>query len=407
MTDAVDALCSRHHYPDALRSVLHDVANACREAYPGLVSLVLSGSAATGDYVYLTGAGDDRSEPGVVRLFSDLDLMLFTEAQGAQPALLRDRLRDIKAGHPSPLFEVDISTNPARALDHIPARFQMAEARRSGVVLAGRDVIDRFPLEFDHSAAIASFLNNLWKPVLYWTPQGGPFDVEYQQMVARLFLDVPLLVCAANRECIAGHGARAEAYLAEDSRDGLYSETLRERVRWAIDARRSPSTQREGLERNVGAFVNEVVASIDGGPPLQGLADPDLVARLAALLPKRPLRRLAAELRCVVREPRAPLRDLAWWRCRKEATAGAALLGLLGHLGDIDGRVDAFDPPREALARLAEFARVPGVERTSGETPRAFFFRCKRIYRHGLLTLFPSMEKPDARHRVFLESDDG
>jgi hypothetical protein len=363
------------------------------------MSLVLSGSATTGDYVYLADSG----APEGVRLLSDLDLMLFTDQQGAQPALLAERLQDIKARHPSPLFDIDIAFSPASALDQIPPRFQMAETRRTGVVIAGRDVIDRFPLEFDHREAVAPFLGNLWKPFLYWTPAGGAFDIEYQQMVARLFLDVPMLVCGARRECIPGHRARADSYLAEGSREGLYDEALRERVRWAIDVRGEPSIERAGLESSVGEFARQVIAALDGEPLPQPEADAALVARLGKLLAKRPLRRLAAELRCVVRDPRTPVGDLAWWWGRKEAAAGAALLGMLAHLGEIDGRADAFDPPQGVRARLAEYARLPAVERASDESPLDFLFRCKRIYQAGLLALFPSLEKADPRQQVFLE----
>ena len=389
LSDAVDALCTRHHYPEALRSVLAAVADACRDAYPGLVSLVVTGSAATGDYVF-------RDEATGTRLVSDLDLMLFADAKGARPGRLREAIAAATAAHPSPLFDVDIAVSSPSALDDVPARFQMVEARQAGVVLAGDDVLDRFPTQFDPNAAIASFYNNLSKPFLWWMPRGGGFDLEYQQMVARLFLDVPLLVCARNRECIAGHRARGEAYLAEASREGLHAEAFRRRVEWALQARRAPTEERDGLERDVASFAGELIAALDAGPPPE-VFDAALATRLAKPLPPRTPRRVAGELRTIVREPRSPLRDLSWWWDRKESRAAAALLGLLDHLAAIEGEASGFDPPREVLEQLAAFARTAKIERASGEAGPAFLFRCKRIYRDGWEALFPSTAKAGDR----------
>ncbi len=395
--NAIDALCTRHRYPDALRAVMHEVVGACREAYPGLESLVLTGSAATGDYVYF-------EEDGRTQLVSDLDLMLFVDSKNARAELLRDAVKAIKARHPSPIFDVDIAINSLRALERVPPRFQVVEARQEGVVLCGRDVLDRFPSSFDPDAAIAAFLNNLWKPFLYWTPRGGDLDLEYQQMVARLFLDVPLLVCARNRECIAGHRARGEAYLAESSRSGLHAESIRERVQWALDVRRTPSREREGLEAAVADFACQVVSALDEGP-VPDRFDARLASRFAKHLPRRTPRRVGGELRTLVRDPHAPLRDLAWWWQRKEAHAGAAMLGLLVHLGEIAGDPTTFDPPRETLERLAAFARSAPIERAAAEDGLEFLYRCKRIYRDALDAFFPSSAKADDRQAALLGAE--
>lgn len=389
MSRAIDALCSRHHYPDALRAVLLDVAAACRDAYPGLVSLIVTGSAATGDYVFCEDATGTR-------LVSDLDLMLFADLRDAQPERLHDATAAIAAAHPSPLFDVDIAVTAASALGRVPARFQMVEARQAGVVIEGQDVLDRFPSRFDPRAARASFLNNLAKPFYHWAPRASGFDLEYQQVAARLFLDVPLLVGAGERQCIAGHRARAEAYLASPSRSGLHAEPLRERVQWALAVRQAPSHERTALEAGVADFACAVVACLDGGER-PATFDAKLAHRLAAQLAPRTLRRVAGELRTLVRNPGAPARDLSWWWQRKEAQAAAAALGVLVELGATAGEADAFDPPRDVLERLAAFARAPRIERAPGEAPLDFLYRCKRIHRDAGRALFPSTAKDDAR----------
>ncbi len=160
-------------------------------------------SRASGDHVYLTGAGDDPSEPGVAP--------------------------------------------------------------------TARDVIDRLPLEFDHSATIASFPNKLWKPPLYWTPPGGPFDIEYQQTVARRFLDMPLLVCAARGECIVGHGAtskgRSTLSIHRERRllNSPSSPPIRRRMTW-LGAPHAPTVRVEphGTAESVVSFqLNRECADVD------------------------------------------------------------------------------------------------------------------------------------------------
>jgi hypothetical protein len=393
----VEELCSRHNYPDALRDVLTTLVDASERAYPKLVSFVLSGSAATGDYVW-------RERNGTVELVSDLDMMLFADKDGSHPELLDAAIAQIKGQHPGALFQVDIATSPPAALDAIAPSFQMVETGRSGAVLAGEDVLARYPDTFDGRTARRSFLGNLWKPFLYWSPPGGPNDMIYQQVCARFFLDVPLLAFAAQGRCVAGHRARAQEYLKSPKRDGLYCEALRERVAWAIGARSHPSDQREGLEAAVAHFAFLVVSALDGqGTPPED-PSPALAKRLALWLPRRSGRRIAGELRSALRKPTMPLRDLQWVVARKEATGGAALLGLLAFLAtEIGGQLSGETVPGVG-ARLGEYSRQPALRRKQGESTLAFVYRCKRAYRLGLSTLYPSLEKKEPGVEDFLQT---
>jgi hypothetical protein len=369
------------------------MVEAVRDAYPSLISLVLSGSTATGDYVW----GRDEQ---VVTLHSDIDALLYVKNFGdAHPERLERRLIDIQGRQPSELFQIDIAINPAAALRRIPASYQMAETRKSGVVLVGENVLSAYPANFDPRSARQAFLANLWKPILYWTPEGGgrtpEIDLLYTQVAARFFLDLPLLVCAEAGLCVAGHQARAERYLATGATDRFQSDTGREAVRWALAARRDPKPDREGLEKKLATFAFDVAAALDerGRPPED--PDPALVRRLAAWRPRRTPRRIGGELRSVLRTPRNPVTDLAWLVSRKEATAGAALLGLLAYLATA-----CESPPSPGIAaRLAEFAREPALDGRAA----SWFYAAKQQYWRGLVDLYPSMRSKAPSHQRFLD----
>ena len=395
MPSPVDELCSRYHYPDALRDVLNQLVDAAAEAYPEAKSFILSGSGSTGDYVY-------REDPhGEIELISDLDMTLFTGSGDQRPEVLEEAIDDIKLRHRSSLFQVDVEVNPLRMLESIAPSFQMVETRHAGVVLAGEDVLAHYPESFDNRASRRSFLGNLWKPVLYWTPGGSGHDVVYTQVAARLFLDVPLLAGANNGECIPGHRARAEHYLSSPSTKGLYSEALRERVRWAIEARTNPTEERAGLERSIADFAFEVTQAIDGMGPVPEDPDHALVERLADWLPKRTPRRLAGETRSVLRDPHSPTEDLRWIARNKEAMGGAAMLGILAYLASGEGDAPEAPLPSGVADRLCEYARLDSLAREDDETALDFVARIKAAYWSGLSTLYPSLGKKEAGLEVF------
>ncbi|MCP5044031.1 MAG: hypothetical protein GY944_23630 [bacterium] len=397
MPNPVEELCSRHRYPNALREVLLELVDATRDAYPDAKSFVLSGSASTGDYVY-------REDESGVELVSDLDMTLFTDRRGARPERLDEAIAAIKQRHPSPVFQVDIAIEPTSALRAIPAIFQMVETRHAGVVLAGEDVRGHYPDHFDGRDARRAFLLNLWKPVLYWTPAGGEHDLTYTQVVARFFLDLPLLVATERGQCIPGHRARAASYADTDEHRGLFSDTLRERVGWAVVARENASSDRAGLEQAVASFAFEVVEALDGQGPVPHDPDPALVRRLGAWLPPRTPRRVAAELRSIVRDPRRPGLDLRWLQSKKEAVGGAALLGLLGHLATSRDGVIRGEVPPGIGGCLGTFSRQGPLARGEGESELDFLCRAKQAYWQGLATQFPSLQKKQTGFEPFLRS---
>lgn len=389
MPGAIRNLCRRYGYPSELEDALERVVDAAREAYPKLRSFILSGSAATGEFVW-------RRNESAVELLSDIDGMLFVEFDGAHPEGLLERLRALEAQQRSPLFQIDVVVNPMSALRRIPKNYQMVETRLSGVVLAGEDVRDAFPTEYDPANSRQAFLLNLWKPILFWTPPGTEHDFTYAQVAARFFLDLPLIGVSETGRCLPGHRERAEWFLASSSSSRFHSPLTEEVVSWARAVRLEPHPHRSDLERLIARFAFEVTAMIDGlGEPPR---DPDLelVRRLVAWLPRRTPRRLAGELRSLLRAPRNPLDDLRWLACRKEAVGAAALLGLHAFLSD--GGLG--EPPSGIAARLREFSR----ERISPSRDLAFIQEAKNAYWAGLCDLYPSMRQKGFAYAPLLEA---
>ena len=227
-----------------------------------------------------------------------------------------------------------------------------------------------------------SFLFNLWKPIHHWAPAGGAGDAAYVQAVARLVLDLPLLALSPSGRCIPGHQARARCYLDDAGAASFHSPALEQAVAWASAARRDPPERPPDLAATAARFAFEVAARIDGAGEPRSDADRSLVTRLAAWLPRRPPRRLAGELRSLLRDPGHPLADLRWLLARKEAVGAAALFGLLAYLADGSGA----EPPAGIAARLGEFSRGAMV---SGRGD-AFVDSARSAYGRGLRLLHPA-----------------
>ena len=392
MPGAIRDLSRRYGYPPELEEVLQRIVDAAREAYPELHGFILSGSAATGDFVWR------RTQEGV-DLLSDIDALLFVEFGGARPETLVEELRALEAQQRSPLFQIDVVVNPMSALGRIPKSFQMVETRLCGVVLAGEDVLDAFPAEYDPRASRQAFLLNLWKPILFWMPRGTEHDFTYVQAAARFFLDLPLIELSEAGRCVPGHLERAERFLAASGSSRFHSPSTEEAVSWAREARLTPHARRSDLEGLIARFAFDVTAMIDGNgdPP----RDPDLalVHRLAAWIPRRTPRRVGGELRSLLRAPRNPLGDLRWLVCRKEAVGAAALLGLLAYLSESDFE----EPPSGIAARLRELSRKP-IPPSNG---LEFIQDAKRAYWAGLCDLYPSARKKESAYAPLLEAFPG
>jgi hypothetical protein len=118
-----------------------------------------------------------------------------------------------------------------------------------------------------------------------------------------------------------------------------------------------------------------------------------LARRIERLLPPRRLRRLAGEFRSALRDTGLWWRDPGWWLRRKEAVAGAALIGLLRFaLSGTSG-----DPAPGVTPLLCAYTggRVP-----TGEGP-SYLDEARRIYWEARCRLYPSEEHTRAPYSRF------
>jgi predicted nucleotidyltransferase len=369
----VGDLCSRHGYPAALRSILDEVVAAARAEIPGLRAIVLSGSVATGDFVW-------RDVGGAVRLLSDIDVFVFAGRSGPH-ASFSQVLRELERRHPSPLFEIDVSISGASTLRHLPERYQFVEARLAAVAPVGEEVLALFPERFDPRAARQSFFGNVRKGVLNWPEMAASDDELYRLALARMILDLPILAFSESGRCIPGHAARAEAFRELPDQHPLAQPDLVRAVNCALRMRQWGDVSREGLEADALRVIDALFDFLDGAGPV-GEADALLARRIGRLLPPRPLRRLAGEFRAAVLTPRLLLRDPLWWLRRKEAAGGAALLGLFRF-----ALTGANGSPPPGIAPLLQ--AWSGGESTEG-VGEAFLADARRVYRAGHRRLFPA-----------------
>jgi hypothetical protein len=365
LTD-IDALCDRHGYPEALRALLDSLKESARAHIPGLRALVLSGSVATGDFVW-------RGEGSAARLLSDIDAFAFAERAGPVAAFSR-AVEKLETSHASPLFHIDVSISAVSALRRLPRRFQFVEAGLAGAVLVGPEVLEAFPKRFDRRAGRQSLFGNPWMVIRNWRED----DEVHRLALARIILDLPLIAFSEAGRCIPGHTARVDAFLGLEASHPLATPPAREAVTAALRMRSRGDVPREALEGFAPQGIDALLDFWDGsGPP--GLADRRLAARIAKLLPRRTIRRLAGELRAALSAPRP---DPGWWLRRKEAVGGAALIGLLRFL-----RAGAAGPPPPGLSEL--FGAFAGGAGPTGES-EAYMADARRVYREGRRRLYPS-----------------
>lgn len=370
----VQELCQRYGYPNALHQVLDELVEAARSEIPGLRALVLSGSVATGDFVWRTGpSGEDA------RLLSDIDVLAFAERGGPRPGFSTSVAR-LERRSASPLFHIDVAISPVSALRRLPRRYQFVEAGIAGAAPIGPDVLESFPDRFDAGEARQSFVGNTWKGVESWVATDGD-DETYRLALARMLLDLPILAFAEENRCLPGHATRADAFAKLGDGHPLARPELKRAVALAVEMRRTGDVPRSELEPHAWPVLTAGFHFLDrAGPPEP--ADAALARRIHALLPPRSARRLAGELRAALRDRSLWHRDPGWWLRRKEAVGGAALIGLLRFA--IDGAQGAPPPPVTALLRAFSAGREP-----TGEGPH-YLESARRVYWEGRCRLYPS-----------------
>lgn len=369
-------ICEKYGYPSEIEALLEALCVLVRENVDGVRSLVLSGSIATGDLVY-------RKTADGLKIFSDLDLLAFADA----PSVAEDfatRLFELEECFRTNLFHVDLSLNSTRALRRIAPSYQMAELRQVDAVLWGADVRGDFPSEIDARFSKQAAILNLWKSILYW-PDGDPRRQEcFQWTLARLILDVPLLVFSELHDVIPGHFARAQAFGALTAKDHpLATPRIQSAVMRAASMRRAGTMEGTDLWPDFLATLDSLLCYL-GLDDLQAQTAPEKRAsRFGALIPRRSLRRLGGELRSAMRCRNSVLQRGGWWLRRKEAWAGIAALEAIAWFAKADSQ-----PTLERVAHC--LTRFRGEEfRFSGNEIWTKQFRV--AYWDGLTCLYPSL----------------
>jgi len=371
-------LAEQYGYPDELTDILEEVVEIALEHLGDVVSIVLSPSTSTGDFLW------NRVDSNV-QLMSDVDGFIYVDGKIGDPSSYDSAIRRLTKDVGGPMFHIDLAVNPARALNHLPNTFQFAETGLAGFILYGEPVLDQFPTEFDPRSSRQAFLLNLFKPFRHSFL--APNQNGVAQAMARLILDIPILAASEQGKCIAGHRARARWFLDEAPPPFGHDQAIRTAVIAARDARESPPGSVGILEPLLHEAIPRAMKLLDGLGEFP--ADPDLasVERLASWLPPRSPRRFVGECRALLQRRSTPSADLRWLLNRKEASAGAALLGLFLYLES-----GATGPPPAGIrARLSEFSRRECSDRDGLAFIR---FACE-IYSEGLFDLYPSLRESD------------
>jgi hypothetical protein len=373
MYDEIRELTARFGYPVELERKLVALREILERAYgSSLRSVILCGSIATGDFVWMR-------DGSAIRFLSDIDGLAFVDGD-ADISGVSDAIRNLShdpAG--SALFHVDVPVGTVSGLRRLPRSFQVAEIRKAGWVLGGEDVRPWFPADFDPASARMAFFYNLSKPFLLSFLKDNCPDL-YLHVMARQILDVAILACSEEGECIPGHGRRAQAFLSLPKDHALATPAVRSALEHALQVRQGKPVDPRQMEAEqeivIRTVVRFLVARSHGNE--DGPVTPHRVNRLLA---HRTLREAAKE---VLGEFAARRFDLVWLMRRKEALAGAALLEIYEY------RAAGWSGPAPANARrwLAQFSGklVPNLE---GD---AFAMAARRSYWAGELRLHPAAQ---------------
>lgn len=340
----VKQICEQHGYPFEIAALLEDVCRLTQEKVSNVRSLMLSGSVATGDLVY-------RRDANGLKIFSDLDLLVFADT----PKIAEDftlRVSELESRFHTNLFHIDLPINPMRALRRIAPSYQMVELRKVNSVLWGKDFRSLFPSQADVRFSRQSLLLNLWKAILYW-PDGNPERYEcFQWILARLILDVPLLVFSELQNVIAGHFARAQAFCELTATvHPLATSAIQTAVMRAAAMRRAGAVEGADLWPDFLTVLDIVLCYLNLGSLQDPVSINARAARLKKLLPQRSLRRIGGEFRAVLHGHGSALQRGVWWLGRKEVWAGLSALEMIAWLARGESRA-ALDKVETCLTQF-------------------------------------------------------
>jgi predicted nucleotidyltransferase len=163
------SFCEIFRYPPIIRKHLVRIEQVIIANCPDIVSILLVGSTARGEFSY-------RVEPeGQVSLWSDIEFFVVSEkepkpADRARLATLFQQL-EVDWGKASPLFHIDCSYISLSKFRHLPTLIRHYEAKQIGKVLSGKDIRPEIPnidtSNLDYRELAEVILWRLWAIALY------------------------------------------------------------------------------------------------------------------------------------------------------------------------------------------------------------------------------------------------
>lgn len=372
-------ICEHYGYPLEVETLLDEVCRILQQCVPGLRSILLSGSVATGDLVY-------RHTQTGFKIFSDLDLLAFADAIPIASDL-EVRLRSLEKQFETELFHIDLSMSTKKWLRRDPL-YQMAELRQVDSLLFGEDCRGNFPLRVDVGFTRQSLLMNLWKVVLYW-PDGQAYRREcFQWVLARLILDIPLLVFSERQHVLPGHFARAQAFCAlTPDMHPLARPSIQKVVGYVAAARRNGVLGDCDLWPSFLESLDTVLCYLKVGVNDAELGVEQRAHNIERLLPRRSLRRLGGELRSACQHDGKCMQRWSWWLRRKEAWACASAIEMIACLAQ---------PSAERYQRVAHCLSQFRGQTREIDPDQQLTIQFRWLYWDALVHLYPSLRHNEA-----------
>ena len=127
--------------------------------------------------------------------------------------------------------------------------------------------------------------------------------------LSRTILDLPILAWSEKGECLPGHRQRCESFLSSPDDEPLINDDTRDAVRLGLEMRTTGEVAREPLEQAARTSVCAAMALF--GVPRDDVfsASPEVVRRIAAIVPERTPRRFLGESRGLWPAVGGPLRS--------------------------------------------------------------------------------------------------
>lgn len=379
MSNLPISLC-KYDYPVELLNTIKDVVVCARRHYGNdIVSFLLCGSTATGDFVY-------KRDNSNTLLLSDIDALMIVNRLDDRVSEFNRDIRNIYANNrsASKLFYIDISVIDNIRLWFIQKTYQNVEMRTSSIVLDGKDIRDKMPQYWNKKHSRQTFLLNLWRSVLY-CPTSGPYSPSkndiYDFSLSRVWLDLPILVASEKGLCIPGHNSRVRWFL-DNHNDLMVSEEITETIQHSIDVRKGKIiADRNKLLKRLPVLIEYAMKIMGVNESIYNI-NPTLYKSIKKAIGNRGLRRIISEARICNG-------DMIWLLKRKEAVIACILIELNIRLAENNTSLPS--PYIQKLLGILDKRNTLDIKTCTQ------IREWKKMLWRGMLRLYPSLLKHNER----------